>query len=462
MARAPTLIAVALIGAMSFLATGCGDDAPRPPRRAMSSEDRAEVDAFWSSFRAGDDAVRAERYAEAIELLENAVSLRPGHEASLQQLATARIAIGEPDRALEALAEILVHDPRCARAHSRIGALLSDPGHPELADLAAAIDHFILARDLNREDSGPAFQLGRARLLAGELDAALPLLEAASRQDSRGVLVARVLAQALVAAGREEEAVAALERVIAARMKAIAPKGMTAEGQTAADRGAPRVDDPTLLPALDDLRRLRAGSPGAGSAAAEVLDALEPAWPRWRPHAMAISTEGLPPGSRRARRGDAPLSIEADLDGDGAPERIEIAPVSWPAALAARLGAPPAGCELRILDAITREPRDSRWFRDGESPPAGLPARCLETGDLDGDGRIDIFIGCGSDDPFEVHADVVLLQTAPGRFETRLFAPGEREERGTRRVIREGPRWMLDRGSAFPAAAGAAPLRIGG
>lgn len=132
----------------------------------------------------------------------------------------------------------------------------------------------------------------------------------------------------------------------------------------------------------------------------------------------------------------------------------------WPAALAARVGDPAPDSELHILDAETREPRTSQWFRDGDPPPAALPARCLAAADLDRDGRIDRFIGCGSDDPFETHADIVLLQTAPNRFETRILVAGEAEDRVTRRVLRDDSGWILDRGSAFPGIRSPPALRF--
>jgi hypothetical protein len=106
---------------------------------------------------------------------------------------------------------------------------------------------------------------------------------------------------------------------------------------------------------------------------------------------------------------------------------------------------------LRIIDPGSGEDRTAAWF-GAERPPTALPARCLAAADLDRDGRLDILIGCGSDDPFETHADVALLQVAAGRFEARLLVGDGGEERGTRRVVEESDARLLDRGSAFPNA----------
>jgi tetratricopeptide (TPR) repeat protein len=87
---------------------------------------------------------------------------------------------------------------------ARVGALLAGgpANHPELAllrgrvallnhDVAAAVGHLRAAQASASEDRDVQFYLGQALLLAGDREAARPLLEAAEKQDALAALVVR-------------------------------------------------------------------------------------------------------------------------------------------------------------------------------------------------------------------------------------------------------------------------------
>jgi predicted Zn-dependent protease len=71
--------------------------------------------------------------AEAIPYLEKAIAANPDYRDALFALAQCRIALNQPQAAIDALRRILVQHPDDAEAHFILGTALSDAGQPAQA-----------------------------------------------------------------------------------------------------------------------------------------------------------------------------------------------------------------------------------------------------------------------------------------------------------------------------------------
>jgi Tfp pilus assembly protein PilF len=127
---------------------------------------------FWALYRTATDQRTAGETEAAAATYAEALALNPDHEDVLYYLGSMRLALGDHRGAAQAWRHLIAVNPSSARGHSQLGSLFLclDPGAPFQVDSAAA--HFRIARDLNKEETGPLLHLGEAALFRRDLAAA--------------------------------------------------------------------------------------------------------------------------------------------------------------------------------------------------------------------------------------------------------------------------------------------------
>jgi tetratricopeptide (TPR) repeat protein len=163
---------------------------------------------FDSYFQAGEDALKHERYKDAIEELGKALELKPEHDLSWRMKASAHLAIGENDEALASMQHALdsrSHDPN---SWFIFGTILHQLGRFEeeidAYDTALRYEKRMYSALLNK--AATLFQLGRKEEALNVYDELLRQYPKEPRLiENRGVI--------LHSMGRNAEALASFESV---------------------------------------------------------------------------------------------------------------------------------------------------------------------------------------------------------------------------------------------------------
>jgi len=297
------------------------------------------------------------------------LQLDPFHPGALYNLAL----LSEPQDALDLCRRLLTAERGIARARLLRVKLWSDPARPENMRLDAALEEVLRARELNREETGTAIGEGRILLLKREWRAAAERFEKV-RANPRG---AAYSALAWLRAGEPERA----KKLLAYRSKA-APKGVSEEGDTG-ERSMGDRDALALLLELgdSDLWQIEPASedtsyPRAVFAEPSAMRAFDfRAAARWALDDKAVLTGPVP---------GATVSVEADVDGDGKPDRI-------------------VGCGTHDLTApmpwwVLLKTDDGYRRIRGPIPRPGFGIAGLAAADLDGDGRAEVILTLDDDD----------------------------------------------------------------
>jgi tetratricopeptide (TPR) repeat protein len=208
-----------------------GSGEARSLRTAAAEEmgKRERVVAFWAVQREAMDVMKKEGdLVRAVDLFREALALDPTHEDSRYYLANCLAALGEPDEALEQLADLRRRAPMSHRAHKQWGVLtaLLAAGPEELAGAQEALERAIA---LNSEETGALLALGEVALLKNESAAAARHFENATRTNPNAV-GGLFLRGYLAWLDGEEDAGDWLERANKARGPDWKPEGAVAEG----------------------------------------------------------------------------------------------------------------------------------------------------------------------------------------------------------------------------------------
>lgn len=153
----------------------------------------------------------AERYDEAVGVLEDADRRFPGNVSVLFQRGTTFERAQDPARAEEAFRAVLAADPSHAGALNYLGYMLADRG--ERLDEAVELIERALADD--PENASYLDSLGWAYFRQRRIERALDYLGRAAEKLPSNSVVQDHYGDALAAAGRHGEAIAAWERALA-------------------------------------------------------------------------------------------------------------------------------------------------------------------------------------------------------------------------------------------------------
>ena len=297
------------------------------------------------------DALAAGRTTEAEAGLRSILREDPVHPGALYRLAQ----LTPIDEALGLLDRLAAVEPRSPRAQLLRAQRLSDPRRPDAFDLDAASAAVARAREINPDETGVGFEEGRLLLLRGRPGAAAVVLERV-RQNPRAAALA---ALCHLRAG---------DAVAATRLLGRTP-GSGVPHMDEGDTASKRMLDRDLLARLLDL------GPD----------------PRWRTTRLPLAAS------------DGSSCAFEDIDGDGHLDArvgarvVRLKGLEVLAELESR--APPArprsAFEVYDFDAAARFALDPPERVVG--PPPGATA--VVEADVDGDGRLDLVVACGGDDP---------------------------------------------------------------
>lgn len=185
---------------------------------------------FWNRQRAAMNAMKVERdNRRAIPLFREALALNPAHEDSRYYLGLCLAAEGDPEGALDQLAELQRVNPRSHRAWQQWGVLrASFPRDTE--DLARAEQAVAQAHALNPEETGALLILGEISLLRRDLAKAEERLAAATRTNPKAVGGFFLRGYLAWKRGDAQAATAFLEQTRQALGPDWTPQGTTSEG----------------------------------------------------------------------------------------------------------------------------------------------------------------------------------------------------------------------------------------
>jgi Tfp pilus assembly protein PilF len=194
-------------------APACGGGQAEPatpasdsPENLLGDEPEGSVPASSADVQKGIDAIGAEDFAGAKEILSAAVKGAPDDPQAVFYLGVAEAALGETEPAIEHLEKALELDPKLSDAALNLSALLLDQERYE--ESAAAADRGLKSAP---DDTGLLQNKGMALLMAGSAKEALPLLTKASQRKPEDQELKFMLAQAALSSGDEGTAKAQLD-----------------------------------------------------------------------------------------------------------------------------------------------------------------------------------------------------------------------------------------------------------
>jgi tetratricopeptide (TPR) repeat protein len=159
----------------------------------------------------------AERHADALRVLDEAEGRFPGDVSVLFQRGAAFERAQDPQRAEASFRAVLARDPAHAPALNYLGYMLADRGER----LPEAVELIQRALAVDPENAAYLDSLGWAFYRMRDLDRALQYLSRAARKMPANSVVQDHYGDALVAAGRHADAIAAWERALAGDREAV-------------------------------------------------------------------------------------------------------------------------------------------------------------------------------------------------------------------------------------------------
>jgi tetratricopeptide (TPR) repeat protein len=165
---------------------------------------------FDSYLQAGEEALKAGRYRDALEQLQKALDLKPQHDLAWERKASAHLALKEYDRALEACQQSLNIRSDNPSAWFTLGLVLDGLGRYQ--DEIKAYDNALKYQPRMR---GAMLNKAATLFLMGSKEKALPVLDDLLRvyPDDETIMTNRGIV--LKSLGRSDEALEAFESVVA-------------------------------------------------------------------------------------------------------------------------------------------------------------------------------------------------------------------------------------------------------
>ncbi len=173
----------------------------------------------------GDLSVAEAAYREALKLW-------PGHWDSLYYLGNLLMEQGREAEALKTFEDLAFYQPQGSRAWMQIGRLHLPGGDPDLDDLDAAREAFLVCRSINPEESEPSLQLGLVCLLEGDYSQADSYFSDAAMHNLRSIPARWFRGWLSYQKGEREQAQAFLQEAYAIATQKKAAGSTSNEGDT--------------------------------------------------------------------------------------------------------------------------------------------------------------------------------------------------------------------------------------
>ncbi|MDX1432936.1 MAG: tetratricopeptide repeat protein [Gammaproteobacteria bacterium] len=148
----------------------------------MRSRIRRDPDNWYAHSVLGASLRSQGRYDEALEHLDTAIRLHPGHPGPRYNLANALLAMGRLPEAVRHYQQVLEIDPTHAKAHNNLAIAYQQAG-----ELERAAEHFRAQLEVSPDDARAHANLGLALLALGRLDEAEASFDEALARDPESV-----------------------------------------------------------------------------------------------------------------------------------------------------------------------------------------------------------------------------------------------------------------------------------
>jgi tetratricopeptide (TPR) repeat protein len=241
------IITIAVVFALLFLLVTINKikraPAPENVEEGVAPERKKEIKEFWETYSLAEENRVNGNEEDAITLYRNALKINPVHENSLYFLGSLLSEEGNFTEALTVFKKLVDVNPRSVRAHSHIGLILSSLSPGALLDLGGAREEFEKCIEINREESGPFFHLGRIDLYSRNYDDAHQSFDAVTKLNFKNLKAYRLSALGKIRQGKEGEAFHLYEKALEVGAGVLsAPAGdVPGEGDTEASLETPSL-----------------------------------------------------------------------------------------------------------------------------------------------------------------------------------------------------------------------------
>ncbi len=192
------------------------NDAEASPEELLGDEPDQAVPASSADVQKGIDAIKAEDFATAKDVLTAAVESHPEDPQAVFYLGVAESALGEVEPAIEHLQKALELDPKLSDAALNLSALLVDQERYDEA-LQAADKGLAVAPN----DTGLVQNKALSLLMTDKAAEAVPLLKQVVEKKADDEEMRFMYAQALLTAGDEAAAKAELDTLASSKDRAV-------------------------------------------------------------------------------------------------------------------------------------------------------------------------------------------------------------------------------------------------
>ncbi len=282
----------------------------QPDRDAISAEQKSKITSFWSAYEKAESLRISGDTRGAVKYYRKALEINPAHENSLYYLGNMLSELGRHDEAVSTFKRLISVNPRSARAHKRIGHVLSTPCPGAPLDLEAARVHFNEALQLNIEESNPHFCIGRVLTQMGKFEEGRKYLLNAARMNPTYVEAFQLLAYICLLEGRFSEAATYYSSALEAGGANVKPDVAPGEGDT---KESLKAKGPTSRKNIASLFGLAVASTAAGGYAQAVPTEYRVELPV---HGQYLVKAAPMWGENKTANGNAAAWLDFDNDGD--------------------------------------------------------------------------------------------------------------------------------------------------
>ncbi|HET9887460.1 MAG TPA: tetratricopeptide repeat protein, partial [bacterium] len=191
-----------------------------------------EARRFWDMRGEVARSIREQKWAEAVQVLDQMLALDPRHEDALYERGNCFLELGRYAEAKASWEELLRVNPGATRAWTQIGGLHALPDAGDLFDLDKACRILSDAFKVNPEQSGALILWGEAAVASGNLNEAERVLACAYRLNPQATSSLLLGGYVAWKRGDRRTAEELLKRAVQAAAKEPPSSPMVGEGET--------------------------------------------------------------------------------------------------------------------------------------------------------------------------------------------------------------------------------------